>query len=80
MLACMLLGVMSAPATATLMIGPDVPAARPATGKLRMVDANAAATAGGKKLSRLETGGMLAGSVLFSLLLWRGVRPRRAED
>jgi hypothetical protein len=76
----MFLGLLSAPAAATLMIGPDVPAARPTGGKLRMVDANAAATGGGKRLSRLEAGGMLGASVLFSLLLWRGVRPSRAED
>jgi hypothetical protein len=45
-----------------------------------MVDANAAATGDHKKLSKLEAGGMLGASVLFTLLLWRGVRPSRAED
>jgi hypothetical protein len=78
--AILLVGLASAPAMATMMIGPDVPAEPAPTKQVRLADAETVATGAPSKLSELEAGGMLAASVLFSLMLWRGGRAGGQKD
>ncbi|WP_439532844.1 hypothetical protein [Polymorphobacter sp.] len=77
-LAAMVLGLSSGPAAATLMVGADMPpAAQPSPEAVRLADADAAAIGARSDLTDLEAGGMLLASLVFSVMLWRGVRPGR---
>jgi len=73
-------GLSGAPALATLMVGPDMAGIPSETKKVPLAEADAVADGTSGKLTEIEAGGMIAASVLFTLMLWRGVRPTRTKD